>query len=455
MFLELGEQSEALFLREIAELREKNPRLRHLVGFHLHPFHLEHDPIETEPEADRRRRFAAEFLNEIVIAAAATERVFLPFAIGRPDLEHGLRVIIETADQPRIDRIREFELVEIFEKRLEMRTGFIVEKIQGLRRRRRELDALVLLAVEDAERIRLETVAADLTKFLLLGLKESDERLFVPLSGFRDADRIHLEFDILETELSDDAIRELHDLRIENRIVFAEHVEISLPEFAVSPLLRAVVAEDGSGRKEPYRFRKHSHAVLDVRARDAGSELRSERDAIAATGLERIDLLVDDIGPLLDRADEKVEVLDGRGIDSLKPVLRSGVPKTPPDTFPVGLFVRQDVTHAAKRLEKEFRLRNRCLRKRLLIDGFRGFRSSLLRCDLRLLRRYLFLLRHKIQRYELENVPDFNTTAPGKSAMRARGPDRRSRSPSPDRTRGSHNCGCGCRRARSTRPDRA
>jgi hypothetical protein len=58
---------------------------------HLRTLHLEHDPVETEGKPDRRRRLATEFLDEIVVPASTAERVFFPFAVVRPDLEHGRR----------------------------------------------------------------------------------------------------------------------------------------------------------------------------------------------------------------------------------------------------------------------------------------------------------------------------------------------------------------------------
>ena len=56
------------------------------------------------PEADRRRRLAAELLEQAVVAAAAADRALRAEAVGDP-LEHGEVVVVEAAHQARIDAV--------------------------------------------------------------------------------------------------------------------------------------------------------------------------------------------------------------------------------------------------------------------------------------------------------------------------------------------------------------
>ena len=66
----------------------------------------EQHPIEPEPEADARRRPAAEQLDEPVVAPAAADRGLL--ARRRPagiDLERGPRVVVEPAHEPRLELV--------------------------------------------------------------------------------------------------------------------------------------------------------------------------------------------------------------------------------------------------------------------------------------------------------------------------------------------------------------
>src|SRR5207248_1581399 len=65
----------------------------------------EEDPVEAEPEADPRRRLAAEELDESVIAAPAAEGGLLARDAARVDLEGGPRVVVETADEVRLEAI--------------------------------------------------------------------------------------------------------------------------------------------------------------------------------------------------------------------------------------------------------------------------------------------------------------------------------------------------------------
>ena len=157
MLLEFGEHPKTLLLCEVAELGEKHARLGKLIRAHLGPFHLEHDPVEAETESDSRRRLATEILDKIVVPASSTERIFLSLTVSRPNFEHGPRVVVETPDETRVDRIRQFEFIEVFKKRFEMGATFVIEEVEGLRGLRGQLYTLVFLAVEDAHRIGHES----------------------------------------------------------------------------------------------------------------------------------------------------------------------------------------------------------------------------------------------------------------------------------------------------------
>jgi len=63
----------------------------------------EERPVETEPEPDRRRGPAAEQLDQPVVAPPSAQRRLPAGGVGRVDLEGRPRVVVEAADEPRIE----------------------------------------------------------------------------------------------------------------------------------------------------------------------------------------------------------------------------------------------------------------------------------------------------------------------------------------------------------------
>ena len=65
----------------------------------------EDEPIEADPEPDARRRPPAEQLDQAVVAAPAADRLLLALAPGDVELERGPGVVVEAADQPRLEPV--------------------------------------------------------------------------------------------------------------------------------------------------------------------------------------------------------------------------------------------------------------------------------------------------------------------------------------------------------------
>ena len=80
----------------------------------------EDQPVEPDPEPDPGRRPAAEQLDQAVVAAAAAERLLLALAAGDVELERGPRVVVEAADEPRLEPVRHAERVEVRADRREV-----------------------------------------------------------------------------------------------------------------------------------------------------------------------------------------------------------------------------------------------------------------------------------------------------------------------------------------------
>ena len=73
----------------------------------------EDEPVEADPEPDPRRRLAAEELDQAVVPTAAAERLLLALRAGDVELERGPRVVVEAADEARLEAVRDAQRVEV------------------------------------------------------------------------------------------------------------------------------------------------------------------------------------------------------------------------------------------------------------------------------------------------------------------------------------------------------
>jgi hypothetical protein len=145
--------------------------------------------------------------------------------------------------------------------------------------------------------------------------------------------------------------RKHHDLLgVHVRPLEAERLDVELVELALAALLRALVAEHGARGPHPHRP-VVEEVVLDRRAHDAGRRFRPERQALPVAILENVHLLLDDVGDLADAAHEERRGLDERRADAAIPVLPEDRTARVLEHLPKRRGVRQDVFHAADRLE--------------------------------------------------------------------------------------------------------
>src|SRR6476619_7210461 len=89
----------------------------------------EQQPIEPDPETDPRGRPPAEQLDEAVVPPSPTQSLLLTLATLDVELERRPRVVVEPADEPRLQAIRDAERVEMRAHRGEMRGARIAQPI--------------------------------------------------------------------------------------------------------------------------------------------------------------------------------------------------------------------------------------------------------------------------------------------------------------------------------------
>ncbi len=152
--------------------------------------------------------------------------------------------------------------------------------------------------------------------------------------------------DLIDAEDFPEA-RQHHDqFGIDVRSRKAHRLDVDLMELPVAPALRPLVAEHGAYGPQPAR-RLVGKVVLDDRTHHTGGELGAEREVLAIQAiLERVHLLLDDVGDLADALHEELGVLDDRRTDLLVAVAPQPVGHAGFEPLPQRRLAGEHVVHA-------------------------------------------------------------------------------------------------------------
>ena len=170
-----------------------------------------------------------------------------------------------------------------------------------------------------------------------------------PAGGVTDG--VEQDLHALETRIAVEAHAELDDLGVDGRPGIPDRLDVELPELAVAPGLRPVVAEHRPDRGQLDRLRPGMHPVLEVGANDSRRGLGPERPRLGLLGPrgEAEELLLDDVGDFADPALEDLGLLEHRGLDTPVSVARREIGGEALEPRPGGRLGRQQVAGAARR----------------------------------------------------------------------------------------------------------
>ena len=172
-----------------------------------------------------------------------------------------------------------------------------------------------------------------------------------PALGVPDA--VYAQCEAVETHGPEESPSQIYDLGVDRRVFVAEHLDAELVMLTVPSGLWALVAEHRAYVEEAYRLWAVAHAVLEVSAADRRGALGPQGDEVAAAVLERVRLLLDDVGDLADSADEQAGVFEDGGVDPLVPKPRRDVARLGVDVPPERLLFGKDIDRPSRRLKEQ------------------------------------------------------------------------------------------------------
>ena len=306
------------------------------------------DPLDPRAEADAARPGrAAQGLDQPVVATATTDGVLRRVErVGR-ELEQRVVVVVEPADQPGLDLVRDPEDLQPLLHPIEARLRVRREVLQHLGRRGHHGLVLRPSGVQDPQRVERQRLPALLGEVGGVALQVGGQRGQVRGPAGVVAQRVDDQPSLGQPEGAVEAVEEGDDLDVGIRVVRPDDLGVDLEVLPVAGRLRGLVAEVGAGRP---RLPRHGRVVLGEGPHEPGRDLRAHRDPPAALVLEVVHLLADDVGRLADPL-EHLEVLDQRCDDQAEPGPLGQTGEDGQQPRPALGLRREHVGHAAGSLE--------------------------------------------------------------------------------------------------------
>ena len=231
---------------------------------------------------------------------------------------------------------------------LEVLLALVAERLSDLRSVLQCRAHLLVLHVEDAERARGALLLRIVVEHALVRVEPRVQALDIRRAARAVADRVELELVARDAERAQERVVVLEHLGVDGRVGRADALEGELVVLPVTTALGSRIAVHRRDREELDRLRLAVHAVLDVRAADRRGALRTERERAPGAVLERVHLLLHDVGAGARRALKELRVLEARGLDAAVAVERAEALHLTRHLLPQRLIGGKDVVRAAR-----------------------------------------------------------------------------------------------------------
>ena len=318
-------------------------------GDRAHLLDERHDPLHAHRKADRRRGIATELRDQAVVTTARAHGILRTERVGDP-LEHGARVVVETADQPRVDCVRNADRIEQSAKAFEVRTRRLVEIVGEQWSTGDQRLHCRVLAVEDAQRVTLEPALTVSIERVVMCAKVLGQPRPIFATRLRSTERVELQAHAADAQAAPERRRECDEFRIDVRALEADGLDVDLMKLAETALLRFFVPEHRPDA--PHLVASTAqHAVGDDRTDHASGRLGTQGQTFSTLVLEAVHLLLNDVRVLTDGTLEKVRLLDHRYAHLVETIGVQQLASRRFEELPAPDLGRQHVVHALDGLD--------------------------------------------------------------------------------------------------------
>ncbi len=271
-------------------------------------------PLDPRRPARGRGRGPVEQLDQAVVAPAAAHAGLCPELVAG-ELEHRACVVIQPAHQGRVELVAQPGIVEQRADAREVLGVLGIEPVQELRRVAHNRLCTPVAGVERSHRVQVDAIAHVLGELLLVRAQERLQLLPVLRAGGRSAQARQPQPGALDPGGLEQVGQEDDQLSVGLRRVGADRLGAELPELPVAAPLRRLGAEAARQVPELHGLGQLAHPVLEIGPADRRGDLRAKRQRAAAAIVERVHLLLHDVGGLPHPAREQLGRLERRRLD--------------------------------------------------------------------------------------------------------------------------------------------
>ena len=189
------------------------------------------NPFQPHAESDGRDVLFPDLGHQVVVPSAAADRQLAVLCF-RHKFEHGLRVVIQAADDPAVHPVRDPRQGQALLQLSEVIPALVAQQIQHTGRVLCQLLALFLLAVQHPQRVPLKAVAAAFAHFADPAAEEFLQPAVVHGTALGAADAVDLHAQVFHAEIRQQVVRQQDQLRVRRRLLRAEAFQPELVVFA-------------------------------------------------------------------------------------------------------------------------------------------------------------------------------------------------------------------------------
>ena len=220
----------------------------------------------------------------------------------------------------------------------------IVDHHRGVGRR---LAASRVLAVQQAQRVALQTPAAVLTQHVAVRFAVGQQSGAVSRAADATAERVQLDLCPADLHGREQVVQQEQHLGVDGRIVTPDDFDTDLGKLAQAPLLWPFAPEHRPEVEELGDRLALVQRVLDVGTDDRCRPFRAQGQRGRVAVGEGIHFFLDDVRGLTDGAAEQLGALDNRDADLGEGVAREQLAGLLLDPLPARALVGQDIVKSS------------------------------------------------------------------------------------------------------------
>ena len=306
--------------------------------------------LDAHGPADGRRRFAAEFGKEAVVAPAAADGALRAEALG-DEFKNGEVVVVQPAHEARVDAPRHASGVQHLLHGAQVRLRCLAQMVHEARGGFHQRLHGGVFGVQNAQRVGVEAARGVFVQLAFVRFKVGDKGGAVLAALLGLAEAAEFQMPVADAEFAPEFGSQQDEFGVRFRAGKTQGFRANLVKLPVAPALRPLAPEHRPHVVEPLRAAALQQVVFKRGAHDAGGVFRAQREAVGGAGFvgavgEGIHLFFHHVGGFAQPARKQRRVLQNGSADVAVGKAAHGATHDALQPEPALGGGREDVVHA-------------------------------------------------------------------------------------------------------------